>query len=245
MAVDCRNCSHCVKVTEGVSIDCDDGGSVDSVRWDTATGSSNCSGFERKSDGSRFRAHANCAKVSLAECDEFATCVECAAAHGPEAQAASAEGHGEDNVEAGTKDTNPKDVIGSTKLPLSLVPPLTVAYASIAHLNGALKYGKGNWRKAGVRASIYADAAKRHIDSWLDGEEVDPEDGVPHLSAVLACIGIILDSRACGKLTDDRMMRNPGYRAEVAQLTAHVKRLQELHKDKQPRHFTIADSEAA
>lgn len=154
------------------------------------------------------------------------------------------EGHGADDLAAGTKDTNPKDAIGSTKLPLHLVPPLTAAYASLAHLNGALKYGKANWRRAGVRASIYADAAKRHIDSWLEGEEVDPDDGVPHLSAVLACIGIILDSRACGKLTDDRPLKNPGYRAEVDQLTKHVKRLQELHAGRSPRHFTIADSEA-
>ena len=156
-----------------------------------------------------------------------------------------AEGHGEDSLEAGTKDTNPKDAIGSTKLPLDLVPPLTVAYASLAHLNGALKYGKANWRKAGVRASIYAAAAKRHLDAWLDGEECDPDDGVPHLSAVLACVGIVLDARACGKLTDDRPLRNPGYRDEITALTAHVKRLQELHKDKSPKHFTIKDSEVS
>jgi hypothetical protein len=155
------------------------------------------------------------------------------------------DGHGADNVEAGTKDSNPKDIIGSTKLPLDLVPSLTIAYASLAHLNGMLKYGKANWRKCGVRASIYGAACMRHVESWLEGEEFDPDDGVPHLSAALACIGIILDSRAAGMLTDDRMLPNPGMRAEMLKLTEHVKRLQELHKDKKPKHFLITDSEVA
>lgn len=153
--------------------------------------------------------------------------------------AGNGEGHGKDDPEAGTKDTNPKDAVGSTKLPLHLVPSLTVAYAAVAHLNGALKYGKANWREAGVRASIYIDAAMRHLAAWAEGEEDDPDDGVPHLAAVLACVGIILDARAAGKLTDDRSLENPGFREEVAKLTKHVGRLKKLHKKYNPKHFTI------
>jgi hypothetical protein len=141
------------------------------------------------------------------------------------------------------KDSNPKDAIGVQKLPLSLVPWVTIAYGSLAHLCGALKYGKWNWRKSGVRASVYLDAIRRHLAKWESGEEVD-EEGVPHLGSIIAGVGIILDARAAGKLTDDRPPRvETG--ALFDQLTPIVKQLQERHKDKAPKHYTIEDSEMA
>lgn len=140
------------------------------------------------------------------------------------------------------KPTNPKDAIGSSKLPLHLVPTTMTAMASVAFLNGALKYGRANWRVAGVRASIYVDAAKRHIDAWFEGEEADPLDGTPHLAAALACLGIIVDAQAADKLTDDRMVAG-GYRALTDELTGHVDRLKAFHAGKTPHHHTIADNE--
>jgi hypothetical protein len=141
----------------------------------------------------------------------------------------------------GAKDTNPKDTIGVTKLPLGIVPATALAEESLAFLNGALKYGKSNWRNCGVRASIYLDAAARHIRAWEDGEEVDAE-GVPHLGSARACLGIIIDSRACGKLNDDRPP-SVGLQRFISNLTPTVAALTKLHADKTPRHFTIADTE--
>ena len=140
-----------------------------------------------------------------------------------------------------TKDTNPKDAIGSNKVPLHLWPSTATAVGSIALLNGALKYGRSNWRVAGVRASIYADAAKRHLDAWFEGEETDPDDGVDHLGAVLACLAILVDARAAGKLNDDRAVKG-GYRKTINECTSEVTRLKELHVGKEPKHYTINDS---
>lgn len=140
-----------------------------------------------------------------------------------------------------TKDTNPKDAIGSNKVPLHLWPSTATAVGSIALLNGALKYGRSNWRVAGVRASIYADAAKRHLDAWFEGEETDPDDGVDHLGAVLACLAILVDARAAGKLNDDRAVQG-GYRKTINECTSEVTRLKELHAGKEPKHYTINDS---
>ena len=137
-----------------------------------------------------------------------------------------------------SKPTNPKDLIGSDKVPLHLWPTTATALGSIAMLNGALKYGRSNFRACGVRASIYYDAARRHLDAWFEGEECDPEDGVPHLSAALACLAIIVDALAAGKLRDDRMMKG-GYRRLMDQLTPQVKRLKDLHKGRNPTHYTI------
>lgn len=140
----------------------------------------------------------------------------------------------------GKKPSNPKDIIGSDKLPLHLWPTTATAFGCIAMLNGMLKYGRTNFRAVGVRASIYVDAAKRHIDAWFEGELCDPDDGVPHLAAALACIAIIVDADASGKLNDDRMIAG-GYRKTMTDMTAHVARLKKLHANKSPRHYTIAD----
>ena len=135
---------------------------------------------------------------------------------------------------------NPKDSIGTGKLPLHLWPTTATAMGSIALLNGALKYGRSNWRKLGVRASIYVDACQRHMSAWFEGEECD-EEGVPHLSSALACIAILVDCEACGILKDDRQFPG-GHRAAIDSLTPHVDRLRRLHAGKSPKHYTIQES---
>lgn len=140
-----------------------------------------------------------------------------------------------------TKASNPKDIIGSDKLPLHLWPGTATAMGSIALLNGALKYGRSNWRAAGVRMSIYIDAILRHSLALFEGEDFDPDDGVPHVAAILACAAIIVDAQAAGKLTDDRAVVG-GYRMLVELLTPHVGRLKALHAGKNPKHYTIQDN---
>lgn len=153
--------------------------------------------------------------------------------------------------------TNPKDAIGSSKVPLHLVPETMRAYAACAFLEGALKYGTANWRVAGVRSSIYYSALMRHMSRWWNGEEceqideLDEEgnptgillDGVPHLASALACIGIIIDAGTAGKLNDDRPP-SVDVGALLSRLeTGPVARMIEAYGDRNPRHYTIADSE--
>ncbi|MGF6154008.1 dATP/dGTP diphosphohydrolase domain-containing protein [Pseudomonas fluorescens] len=142
-----------------------------------------------------------------------------------------------------TKPTNPKDLIGSGKLPLHLWPVTATALGSLGLLDGMLKYGRSNFRAVGVRASIYYDAASRHLNAWFEGEVVDPDSGLPHLAHALACLAIIVDAEAAGKLNDDRMHPG-GYRALINDLTPHVARLKEVHAGKNPQHYTIAGEQA-
>lgn len=145
------------------------------------------------------------------------------------------------NIDLGTKPTNPKDAIGSGKLPLELVPDTVTIFASLAYLEGALKYGRFNWRIAGVRASIYRAALQRHLNKWWNGEWEDPKTKVPHLASVIACAGIILDAHVLGKLIDDRPPISPiGYLIDDSEnLVAHLK---ELFKEHTPHQYTIEDS---
>lgn len=143
-----------------------------------------------------------------------------------------------------TKDTNPKDAIATNKVPLSLVPEILTIYAAMGFLEGALKYGKYNWRISGVRSSVYMDALKRHIAAYESGEDIS-ENGVPHFSNMLACIGILIDAKVCGKLNDDRPPRSLAVPQMVRMMEEDVARLRERFKDHRPHQYTIADGQDA
>lgn len=140
------------------------------------------------------------------------------------------------------KPSNPKDIIGSDKLPMSLVPETAICYATLAHLEGLLKYGKVNWRECGVRFSIYHDALLRHIAKCNNGEWEDPDTLVPHLGNALACINVLIDAYECGKLIDDRPKSAP-VASLIDRFSHKVKHLKQLFKDKTPYHYTIKDNE--
>lgn len=129
------------------------------------------------------------------------------------------------------KETNPKDAFASSRLPLDLVPDSLTAYAALAFLEGALKYGAYNWRTRGVRTSVYVAALRRHLAAFQNGEWADPQTNVPHLASVIACAGIILDAELCAKLEDDRPPAAPVARMQRA-FKAEVERLKSLFPSK-------------
>jgi hypothetical protein len=136
---------------------------------------------------------------------------------------------------------NPKDAIGSTKLPIHLWPAAATALGCLGLLDGALKYGRSNFRAVGIRATIYGDALIRHVQAWLEGQNVDPTSGLHPLAHALATLAIIVDADAAGKLHDDRHYPG-GYMNLVERLTPEVERLKALHADKSPHHYTIQDT---
>ena len=141
-----------------------------------------------------------------------------------------------------SKDTNPKDAIAGSKLPLHLVPDTIPIFAALAFTEGAAKYGAYNWRIAGVKASVYISALERHMMKYKNGEWADSKTGVPHLASVLACAGILLDANLCGKLTDDRPPSN--MTSETIDACEHtVSHIKSLFSDKDPYHYTIKDSQ--
>jgi hypothetical protein len=102
------------------------------------------------------------------------------------------------------KDTNPKDAVGIRKAPMSAVPAQPLLELGLAMMEGARKYGRHNYRIAGVRASVYYDAALRHLMAWWEGEDIDPDSGLPHLVKAMACLCVIRDSVINGNWVDDR-----------------------------------------
>ncbi len=137
------------------------------------------------------------------------------------------------------KPSNPKDLIGSNKLPLGLVPDTTIAYLALGHAEGHIKYGLVNWREAGVKYSIYKDALKRHLAKFEAGEEEDPQTKVPHLANALACLSIIVDAKENGKLIDDRPKAFTGMSELIDRFSIKLMHLKKLFGDKKPTDYFI------
>jgi hypothetical protein len=107
--------------------------------------------------------------------------------------------------------TNPKDLVGSTKVSLTKFPAVAVLHGAHAMMDGARKYGPYNWRDKEVQAHIYVDAALRHIMAWFEGEELAEDSSVHHLGHAIACCAILLDAQATGKLIDDRPVNDHSF----------------------------------
>ena len=103
------------------------------------------------------------------------------------------------------KETNPKDAVGIKKWRyFSTVPFTVVAEVGVALLEGARKYGRHNYRVTGVRASVYLDAAVGHMGQWYEGEDIDADSNLSHITKAIASLVILRDAMIQDKLVDDR-----------------------------------------
>lgn len=108
------------------------------------------------------------------------------------------------------KVTNPKDALGIRKIPFHVIPMHVMAEIGLAMMEGGRKYGKHNYREAGVRASVYMDAVYRHLYlQFWEGEDTDRDSGIHHISKAIASLVVLRDSMLMGNFEDDRPVRNP------------------------------------
>ncbi len=138
-----------------------------------------------------------------------------------------------------SKPTNPKDMVGVKKAPMSTVSVPVMAEVGVAMLEGALKYGRHNYRVVGVRASVYYDATMRHIGSWWEGEDIDPDSRLSHVTKAIASLVVLRDAMIRGKLEDDRPPSTAGF---YAALNRRSEELLKRYGHVQPRHYTIDDT---
>lgn len=102
------------------------------------------------------------------------------------------------------KDTNPKDSCGIRKVPMSTVSAPVMMELGLAMLEGALKYGRHNYRVIGVRTSVYYDAVMRHLCAYWEGEDIDSESGLSHIIKAMACLMVLRDAQIQNNCVDDR-----------------------------------------
>ena len=121
------------------------------------------------------------------------------------------------------EDNNPKTKLGKLKVPMHLIPPVAKIHLALALENGAQKYGAYNWREEKISTTVYIAAMQRHIDAYLDGEDLAEDSHVHHLAHAMACCALILDGEACQQLIDDRPPR--GRAAEMQKQAQKDQRL--------------------
>jgi hypothetical protein len=144
-------------------------------------------------------------------------------------------------MQSDSKQTNPKDMVGVRKVPLSALPTRVLWHVGLAMLEGALKYGRHNYRAAGTRASVYFDAVvSRHILPWWEGEDIDPDSGKHHLDKAIAALMVLRDSMLQGNWVDDRPPRGLAA-GDLEALNAEAGALIDRYGDRNPHHFTIKD----
>jgi hypothetical protein len=118
------------------------------------------------------------------------------------------------------KVSNPKDAVGTAKVPASTVSqavmielhqylgmpvnPMVQAELGLGMMEGALKYGRHNYRAVGVRASVYFDALFRHWGAWWLGQDIDPDSGLNHITKAIATLTVLRDSMLQENWVDDR-----------------------------------------
>lgn len=141
-------------------------------------------------------------------------------------------------ADAGAKPTNPKDAIGIRKVPMSCVPAGVMMEVALALGEGAAKYGRHNYRGVGVRASVYYDAGVGHLMDWWEGDDIDAESGLSHVTKAIASLVVLRDAMLQGKLTDDRPPRSKVFKRDFNPLMGEIL---DRHADKNPKHWTISD----
>lgn len=143
-------------------------------------------------------------------------------------------------------EVNPKDLIGATKPPQHCVPMPVLWEIGMAMFEGGWKYRDHNYRKIGVQASAYYDAARRHLDAWWEGEDIDPKSGLNHITKVMSCLTVLRDcmmqseAGAPVKFQDDRPPKSY-VTMEMAekQFQTMLERLKREHGDCKPPYTEI------
>jgi hypothetical protein len=141
------------------------------------------------------------------------------------------------------KNSNPKHALGIRKAPIHAVPFSVISEIGLAMMEGGMKYGTHNYRHDGVRASTYVDAVWRHLfQQWWDqGEDLDADSFLSHVTKAIACLVVLRDSMLFGNFIDDRPIKQknhlPSLNAAASKLVdkfpTPVEGFTQLHKLKE------------
>lgn len=89
------------------------------------------------------------------------------------------------------------------KVQMELVSPIALYQLAAVLTFGAKKYESWNWSK-GLKLMRCFGAALRHMFSWMRGETLDPESGLPHLAHAMCNLMFMLHLSETMPSMDDR-----------------------------------------
>ena len=135
-----------------------------------------------------------------------------------------------------SKKTNPKDAVG-TKKPrfYSGLPANVTKEVTIGVVEGAMKYGRHNYRIAGVRASTYIDATIGHLLDYWEGQDIDPDSDLHHITKAIASLYVLRDAQMRNMCEDDRPPKSD-VEGDKTRLQAIVNKLFEKYPNPVPAY---------
>lgn len=89
------------------------------------------------------------------------------------------------------------------KPPISLIPVEAILEEAEVFGFGKTKYGAHNFR-LGMEYSRILDALMRHTLAIVNGEDLDPESGLPHRAHARCCLSMLTYFQRNNVGTDDR-----------------------------------------
>jgi len=89
------------------------------------------------------------------------------------------------------------------KPPMALLPHYPLREIAAVLGFGAQKYNAHNWRK-GIDWSREMSALLRHLGAFNEGEDLDPESGLPHLAHAGCCLLFLMEFTRTHPELDDR-----------------------------------------
>lgn len=92
------------------------------------------------------------------------------------------------------------------KLPIELVPPKAIKAMAAVLEYGASKYSKRNW-ESGSNYSVPYASLMRHLLAFWEGEDRDPDSGLPHTYHILMNAAMLVEYEAIEGEFDDRPKR--------------------------------------
>lgn len=141
-------------------------------------------------------------------------------------------------AETASKPTNPKDALGVRRVSMSVLPAGVMLEAALGMMEGAAKYGRHNYRAMGVQASVYYDATMGHLMDWWEGEDIDPDSGLSHVTKAIDSLIVLRDAMLQGRFTDNRPPRSKVFKRDF---NAKAGEILDKHADKKPHHYTLND----
>ena len=85
-----------------------------------------------------------------------------------------------------------------SKIPIGLVHPEMIMALAEVLAYGAQKYEPNDWLK-GIPHWMLYDSCMRHMMSWRQGVDIDPESGLHHLEHALTNLAMIVTQIRLGR----------------------------------------------
>lgn len=117
---------------------------------------------------------------------------------------------------------NPKNIAGSSRVDVTLIPPIALLHCADAMMDGADKYDPYNWRAKKIAMRGYIAAIFRHALAVLEGEDIAHDSLTKHLGHIMASAAIVLDAQAHGCLIDDSLSLDGGMALAAARRTVEA-----------------------